>query len=115
MSRPLFKIRRTSGLPFLNSDIDKLQHDIAANFDKVVKKVGWDGKSAPEKSVFERSDRLLQRTERIIKARYPTEALVALPTTAEEVQAFVKEHGTLVLTLTPDGEQVQLYIMDSGV
>jgi hypothetical protein len=115
MSKKLYKVQRTSGLPFLASDIDKLQQDIASNFDKIVKKVGWDGHSAPEKHVFERSDRLLKRTENIIRQRYPVEGLVELPATEEEVKNFVKTHGTLILTLTPDGEEVRLYIMDSQV
>lgn len=114
MAKKLHKIRRTSGLPFLGSDIDAMHQAIAANFDKVVKKVGWDGSSVPEKHVFERSDRLLKRTEAIVRRRFPLEGLVALPSTEKQAQAFVQTYGTLLITLNEQGE-LQLYILDSAV
>lgn len=111
----LHKAQRTSGLPFLKTDQDAMQQAIAANFDKVAAHVGWDGHSVPDKAVFERSARLLERTERIIQARYPVEGLVALPRTEKAIRTFVKEHGSLLLTLNPENDEIVVYILDSAV
>lgn len=105
---------RASGRPLEPTHVIMYQKDFTTVYDKIQTRFGMVDTSIWKPEDAEKAQKLLERCDRIIRARYPHIVEVRYPTYGQLARMIKRYNAEIVASLEPSSGRLCLVVQDEG-
>jgi hypothetical protein len=106
------RVLRATGNPIEPEHIEQFKQEFKILYDRVLGRIGLTERSVPTPEQAARADRILQRCERLLLRKYPSEAKWPFMQSFEEVRERVKKYGAVAVLTDPETQDLVYVILD---